>query len=958
MWADVSGTLSASTFAWADQGLQPGEAASYRVEGENADGLGQPSATATGTRAVQDPQVGSMDVLTADQDPGGQPIPSWSSDHFSTDVTVSTTTVSGSGIGPSSLSSPDMSFAMPALLPGPGVYQVDDSASSPTSGSTIQVSAPPNCGDPTGQLKVAEVMYTPDWQLATFAGQYRLDCPDGTSTYGEVRWHSTLAYADLEVTPSRPNAGFVPVGQASAPLALTLTNRGTTPEALGAREITAAAAADWQISGDTCPDILAAGSTCTVDVQGTPSTSGIRAATLQFTDSTARGVHRAALAMTGTSPPSVPTNVKALRLPGGGIDLSWDPPADLGGTNVQRYVVHRFSQGVETRVDVPADAQPSWVDTGAAADATYSVSAVNETGEGAASSAILPSPVEEPLFVTSSLSSQSVKMGVVAQPSGTRVVPWTAIGDGTGYAASIALSPDGTSLLSTQPAATGWVLWREPVDRSSAPVKLWTSSGRLGRARWSPDGTRVAVVSSDATSTVLVLNATTGAQVLSIPSFDQPDWLPDSRTLVGLDVTVQGRPLIRVSAVTGQRLGQLTGTLGAVQPSVSPDGRWIAFGRAAYDTAGTFLLPLAGGTPRQIATTPATDLSWQPGSHALAVVHPFNFNGVLSLVSVSDDGTTGQLQDVTLREYPAFYSVAWGGQRVSIAPSPAVTGPSASFGLNTAPLPAGTTYICAVDSRSPIACGATFSASALATGAHTMRVWSRSPSGLVTVATRTFSSDATPPAARMITPTAAVTTGGTLTASYAATDASGVSSYDVRYRRAGWNGVFSSYAAWTNATKNTSVSMPLPAGYRYCVSVRARDVYGNVSAWTADRCTARPVDDRSLGAATAGWTRTTNTAFYLGTATYSTRSGAALTLGNVGTTQVYLLATTCVSCGSVAVYIGATKVGSASLYATRTSNQVLITLPVTAMHTGTLRIVVASPSGRLVRIDGVSVRST
>jgi hypothetical protein len=81
-------------------------------------------------------------------------------------------------------------------------------------------------------------------------------------------------------------------------------------------------------------------------------------------------------------------------------------------------------------------------------------------------------------------------------------------------------------------------------------------------------------------------------------------------------------------------------------------------------------------------------------------------------------------------------------------------------------------------------------------------------------------------------------------------------------------------------------------------------------------------------------------------------------LGNVGTTQVYLLATTCVSCGSVAVYIGATKVGSASLYATRTSNQVLITLPVTAMHTGTLRIVVASPSGRLVRIDGVSVRST
>jgi hypothetical protein len=203
-----------------------------------------------------------------------------------------------------------------------------------------------------------------------------------------------------------------------------------------------------------------------------------------------------------------------------------------------------------------------------------------------------------------------------------------------------------------------------------------------------------------------------------------------------------------------------------------------------------------------------------------------------------------------------------------------------------------------------------------------------------------------------------VTTATTATTTYSASDASGVASYDLRYRRAGISGAFGGNTEWVTATRSTTAALFVAAGYRYCISVRARDTFGNVSPWSAERCIARPVDDRSLGAATTGWTRTTSSSYYMGTVTSATGNGAALTLGAVSAKQVHLLATKCSTCGSVAVYIESTKIGSASLYASTTANRALIALPLTLTRSGTLKPVVTSATGRLVRIDGVALRST
>ncbi|MGN6300071.1 MAG: choice-of-anchor D domain-containing protein [Angustibacter sp.] len=955
-WSDVWGP-SAGTWSWADSSLAPGASATYRVVGENLDGPGTPSAEVTGTRPVQEPQVGTTDAVTADLDAGGAEQPWWLSEVVATDVTAQDPPLSGGSLQQlTSLGSSTGHASLPQLLPGPGSYQVNDAVLAPKIGATVYLGAPSACNEPTGRLDVEEVAYTAGGALETLAARYRLDCPQAPSTYGELRWHSTVPFQALVVTPARQDAGRVPVGQASTPLVVTLANRGTADQVLGARSVSGPASARWAVSSDDCPDTLVPGASCTVAVTPTPTGSGPSTGTLAFSDSTARGGHHAAFSVTGTSLPSAPAHVQALRLPGGGVDLSWDRPADDGGTGLQHYVVYRTTGGVRTQVDVP-DLEASRADPQAPADVTYAVSAVSEVGEGAPSPATTPHAVEEPLFVEAALTSQSrtLFLGVFGNREGTRVLPWAPRGgeNGTGFA--LGLNPDGTQLLSVQSSDGGWTLWREPVDRSSAPVALLTGAPLLDGPRWSPDGTRISVTSRDTVPTTVVLDAAKGTRLQSVTGLEQADWLADSRTLVGVDGQVQARPLVRVDAATGRRLGQLTGTDGAVAPAVSPDGRWVAF-TSWNGTGGTYLLPATGGAVTRLSSSVATDLSWSPDGRTLAEAG--GRYGSLWMVRVGDAGTPESEDLLSARVSTTFDHVAWGGTRVSIGPSAAVTGPSASFTVASAALPADSTLTCALDDRTPVACSGTYTASGLTTGTHTLRVRSTSPDGRRTVAARLFTADATAPSGPVMAATPAVTTAPTWTVRYSATDSSGVASYDLRYRRAGLDGRFGAYAAWLTGTRTTSATLSPPAGYRYCVSVRARDAFGNTTSWSPERCTARPLDDHSLRPVTAGWSRTTSSALYLGTGTTTTRHGATLTLANVSSRQVFLVATKCSTCGSLAVYVGPAYVGYVSLRSTRAANQVIIALPTTALRTGTLRVVVSSATGHFVRLDGIWARAT
>jgi hypothetical protein len=197
----------------------------------------------------------------------------------------------------------------------------------------------------------------------------------------------------------------------------------------------------------------------------------------------------------------------------------------------------------------------------------------------------------------------------------------------------------------------------------------------------------------------------------------------------------------------------------------------------------------------------------------------------------------------------------------------------------------------------------------------------------------------------------------TATLTVSATDASGVASYDVRYRRATSAGPYGAYVQpWTNTTA-TSMNLAVAAGYEYCVSVRAKDKLGNVGQWSTDRCFSRPLDDRSLTLASTGWTRATGSTFYYGTTTQTTAYGKSLTRTVQGK-RFFLVATRCPTCGSVAVYAGNTHLTTVNLAYPTTHRQVLLGLPVqSTLFSGTLKFVSAS-TGKLVQIDGLAVGRT
>lgn len=154
------------------------------------------------------------------------------------------------------------------------------------------------------------------------------------------------------------------------------------------------------------------------------------------------------------------------------------------------------------------------------------------------------------------------------------------------------------------------------------------------------------------------------------------------------------------------------------------------------------------------------------------------------------------------------------------------------------------------------------------------------------------------------------------------------------------------------ARKGTKVGVP---GYRYCFRARAWDVAGNVGTLSAPRCTTLPLDDRTL-TATATFGRVLNATGYLGRSySTTTRLGAWMSTASLTARQVGVVATRCATCGSVAVYVGTTKVGTINLASSVARSRALLLLPrFSTLRRGAVKLVVTS-SGKLVRIDGVVV---
>jgi hypothetical protein len=71
---------------------------------------------------------------------------------------------------------------------------------------------------------------------------------------------------------------------------------------------------------------------------------------------------------------------------------------------------------------------------------------------------------------------------------------------------------------------------------------------------------------------------------------------------------------------------------------------------------------------------------------------------------------------------------------------------------------------------------------------------------------------------------------------------------------------------------------------------------------------------------------------------------------------VSLVATKCPTCGSVGVYFAGSKIATVSLAASVKRHGVVIPVKAfTSVRAGTIKIVITSATGKIVRIDGLGV---
>lgn len=214
------------------------------------------------------------------------------------------------------------------------------------------------------------------------------------------------------------------------------------------------------------------------------------------------------------------------------------------------------------------------------------------------------------------------------------------------------------------------------------------------------------------------------------------------------------------------------------------------------------------------------------------------------------------------------------------------------------------------------------------------------------------------PTTAMTAPAAAFALSTSLALGWSATDAgTGVLGALWQWNRTAAGGT--AVSGWSSekavvAPAHTAVLAAAP-GYRYCFRARAVDLAENIGAYAAARCTTVPVDDFALAAST-GWVRTKSASGYLARTFTTTKTlGASLrTTRSLYVRQVGVVATRCATCGSVAVYVGATKVGTISLYSRTTVARALLVLPrFSVRRAGVVKLV--ATTARTVRIDGLAV---
>jgi Tol biopolymer transport system component len=217
------------------------------------------------------------------------------------------------------------------------------------------------------------------------------------------------------------------------------------------------------------------------------------------------------------------------------------------------------------------------------------------------------------------------------------ITPFTTDGGGKSMPR---LSPDGEKVAYAWagPDDDNWDIYVKAVGPGTKPLRITEDPATDWSPTWSPDGRQIAFVrvSADNTAAIYTVPSLGGqerklADVVGLAWTNSEDsyfvpmlsWAPDGEWLAFGEKAASDAParIVRLSLATLEKRPLTSpppGSLGDLEPQVSPDGRLLAFVRGsarAFGDQDVWVQPLGGGEARRLTSgkyARASALSWTP----------------------------------------------------------------------------------------------------------------------------------------------------------------------------------------------------------------------------------------------------------------------------------------------------------------------------------------------------------
>ena len=171
----------------------------------------------------------------------------------------------------------------------------------------------------------------------------------------------------------------------------------------------------------------------------------------------------------------------------------------------------------------------------------------------------------------------------------------------------LAVSRQGERLVYTQPAITGPEIRRVDIagGRGGAPARLTLSTLGEHSARYSPDGTRIALHSNRSGRGEIWVCNVDGSEPVKLTSFQSgysssPAWSPDGRSIAFDNSSSGNRDIYMVRLADAKPVRLTTDATTHAVPTWSRDGKWIYFASNRSGRFEVWKIRIAGGPPMQV----------------------------------------------------------------------------------------------------------------------------------------------------------------------------------------------------------------------------------------------------------------------------------------------------------------------------------------------------------------------